>query len=121
MKGKLVDNTDGTSMGLIDDHKRAVLMTGNLSDFQINNLKNWMIMLFPSEKVDRYGLSYDFSNSNFSNSDAMGDAGKINLSIHLKPNVPKKEFKDSIKTYKEWCKFLFWEGTKVKVSLYVGK
>ena len=44
---------------IIEDHKKMVIMTGSLSDFQLNNLKTWPFLLF--DELETAEITYDFT------------------------------------------------------------
>ena len=91
-------------------------MTGNLSDFQLTNLKTWPFIVF--DDVEKVEVNYDFSQIV---KDERGEevsgigAGKVVFNLSTK-QIPKPEQIDKLK---EWTKFLFWKDTKVEVNLKV--
>jgi len=101
---------------MLDDHKKMLIMTGKISDFQLKNLKTWPFILF--DKVDKVELEYDFSEMVSDGSEALTEsigAGKIAYNIKL-DSVPSKE---NIETLKNWTKFLFWNDTLVEINIKV--
>lgn len=101
---------------MLEEHKRMLIMTGKLSDFQLENLKKWPFIVFDS--VDKVEIEYDFSETKKdSDSDEVYGicAGKV--VFNLEATEPPK--KNQIDTLKQWTKFLFWKDTKVEVNLKV--
>ena len=91
-------------------------MTGNLSDFQLKNLKTWPFIAMNG--VEKVAIDYDFTATieyeGGEQVEGIG-AGKVVYNLTSK-EVPTKE---QIETLKSWTKFLFWKDTEVEVNLKV--
>ena len=99
---------------LINEHRAAVAMTGNISDFQLTNMKAWPFVLF--DDIKQVGIKYNF---NSLNNDASGEicAGTVSYDIEFNkdPEIPKQVFDNKIKQLEFWTKYLFWQDTKVEI------
>lgn len=101
---------------MLEDHKKMLIMTGNLSDFQLENLKTWPFIVF--DNVSKVEIEYDFSEvlKNDLGEDTEGiGAGKVTFNLSA-DKVPKE---DQIEKLRNWTKFLFWKDTEVEVILKV--
>ena len=101
---------------MLEEHKKMLIMTGNLSDFQLNNLKTWPFIVF--DDVSKVEIEYDFSEIL---KDDLGEAiegigaGKVIFNLSA-AKVPTEEQIGNLRT---WTKFLFWKDTEVEVNLKV--
>ena len=52
--------TDSNSVheNIIEQHKKNLLINGELSDFQLENLKKWPLILF--DNIEQVAIKYDF-------------------------------------------------------------
>ena len=96
---------------MLEEHKKMLIMTGKISDFQIKNLKAWPYVLF--DGVTKVKIKYDFTEKPIEeDSDPAEDsvcAGRIEYQIAM-AGVPDQT---RIDTLVEWTKFLFWKDTEV--------
>lgn len=106
---------------LVEEHRKMITVTGNLSDFQINNLRNWPYVLFDHDDVDGISLSYDFTNSmEEQESEGSGGqlyAGRVVYDFSFK-NLAKYDsdgLKKRIEQLTHWVKYLFWVDTEVVI------
>ena len=51
--------SDKKEKNVIDDHRQALMLSGNLSDWHLNNLKTWPRIVF--DNVKDFTLVYDFT------------------------------------------------------------
>lgn len=105
---------------LVAKHRQATLLSGNISDFQITNLKTWPFILFGDHGLERVELQYDFTKSpeGYENEEeAILNAGDITFDLYFKesPKLTKEDRDSKIKHLNLWTKFLFWNDTQVKV------
>jgi len=98
------------SNNIVDDHKKMLIVSGNLSDFQLKNLKTWPFVVF--DNIEDAMLDYNFGSEN-----GIDTAGEVTYTI-MKKDITKNE--DNIDNKKEtlinWVKFMFWKETKVTVQ-----
>jgi len=108
------DSKVGAGEQQLEEHKQIVIMTGNISDFQLKNLKTWPFILF--DDVETVTIDYNFTetvkNEDGENSEGIG-AGKVKFSIKSKAEPTEK----AIETIKNWTKVLFWNDTVVEVNI----
>ena len=97
---------------IVDDHKKMLIMTGNLSDFQLDNLKKWPFILFDKE-LDRVSVKYDFTKT-VANEEELS-AGLVTYDFEFKKNtkMSREETKKKLDLLTLWTRFLFWKETKV--------
>lgn len=113
-EGSLNNKTDD----IISDHRKMLIMSGNLSDFQLENMKNWPFILF--DDIDSVKLNYDFTtkvlNENGNMSENIG-SGKVCYNVVRHAGFkPESSEADKIATLTQWTKFLFWSDTEVEVK-----
>lgn len=97
---------------LIDDHKKMLIMTGNLSDFQLENLKKWPFIVF-NEKLEKCSVHYDFTKV-VSNEEELSP-GSVTFDFEFAKNtkLDKAEAKKKLDALTLWTRFLFWKETQV--------
>lgn len=105
---------------IIDDHRQALMMSGNLSDFQIQNLKAWPNIVF--DDVKNFKLTYNFVEKIID--EDTGDekdvlcAGKViyDIVFNEEPAYTKEEKTKRLDDIKLWVKTMFWKDTKVTIK-----
>ncbi len=97
---------------VIEEHKKMVIMTGMISDFQLENLKTWPFILF-SDDLDQVKLSYDFTKT-VSNDEELS-AGKVTYDFYFKKGskLDRADTKKQLETLSLWTRFMFWKETEV--------
>jgi len=92
----------------VNDHRKALLLSGNMSDFQLKNLKSWPLMLFNNLSVK---IEYNF----ISDSNKEMFAGWVSYDFDFKeePDLKPSEIKNRLSQLTVWTKFLFWKDTDV--------
>jgi len=109
----LPDNSKSNE--LIDKHKTTLLLTGELSDFQLTNLKAWPMILF--DGLEQVTINYDFKlDENSEKENALGlCAGIISYDFEFSPNarITKKQKEQKLTQLTFWTRFLFWNDTEV--------
>lgn len=95
---------------IIEDHKKIMVFTGQLSDFQIKHLKLWPHIPFGKE-LKEVECSYDFS----SETDKIGNAGKVVYRLKFKKNTKLDDnyVEQSLKHITNWVRDIFWQDTEV--------
>ena len=98
---------------LIEDHRRALIMSGKLSKFHMDNMK-----AFPQVAFDN--LETCELNFNFYRYDDDGNkeiySGRVVYDLKLKESSrTEDELKQRAGFLKLWTKTLFWEDTKVEI------
>jgi hypothetical protein len=103
-----------TESNMVDEHKKMVMMTGNLSDFQLQNMKTWPFLLF-SEELETVQIDYDFTKLITDKEEELSP-GMVQYSFKFKEGTDiSKELADKqLSTLSLWTKFLFWKETEVK-------
>lgn len=98
--------TDKTSE--LDDHRKMLTLSKQLSDFQITNLKAWPQIAFNDVK----NSTVDYS---FIDKDEMFYAGKVIFRIALLEEPNKEEIIKRSNHLADWTRILFWTDTQVEV------
>ena len=102
---------------LVEDHRKMVAMTGNLSDFQLVQLKAWPKIVIDDKYVSEVKVTYDFTRKNDEDREEL-HAGKVIYDFHFINGVPypKEELKKRLQNLVNWTKYLFWEDTEVEIK-----
>ena len=97
----------------IAEHRRMVVMTGNLSDFHMENLRAWPYIIFEKENLDSVDIDYNFTKQ-VNDGEAL-DAGKIVYNFNFKgvPCHSGEELKVRMDHLRAWVKGIFWTDTVV--------
>lgn len=104
---------------VVDDHRQMLLLSGNLSEFQLENLKKWPFVVFGTDlkKVD---VSYNFV---LEEEEADLEAGRnifpgeITFDFTFN-NKPDTDYSSKCITMLEmWTRFMFWKDTKVNFKV----
>ena len=99
---------------LVDQHRKMVIATGNLSDFQLENLQKWPFLVF--DNLKRVQVEYAFTED----VEVEGEieesifAGKVNFDLNF--DGEPTEVDKAIALLTHWTKYLFWEDTIVTFS-----
>jgi len=103
---------------IIEDHKKMVMMTGNLSDFQLNNLKTWPFLLFDS--LESAEITYDFTKLVAESEELSPGTMQYNFKFKKDTKLDRERTKKQLETLSLWVKFMFWKETEVRF-LRAGK
>jgi len=97
----------------LDEHRNSLMISGNISDFQLENLKQWPFVAF--DDVDSVKIEYDFKKMNNDDVEEVC-AGEITFDLSFKKTLTlsKEEINKRIAFLTVWTKFLFWQDTEVK-------
>ena len=101
---------------IIDEHRQAIFVSGNLSDFQLKNLKTWPFVVLndlQAVKIDYDFLDYDVEEKE--DGEIPIGAGKITFDFRFskKTKISKEKRKVALDHLELWTKFLFWKDTEV--------
>jgi hypothetical protein len=98
---------------VVDDHKKMLIMTGNLSDFQLDNMKKWPFILF-DENLEKVEINYDFTKL-VAEAEELSP-GRVSYNLEFKKGIKlnRDETKEKLKMLTLWTRFLFWKETKVE-------
>jgi len=113
------DQNNQEQSNIVEQHRNMLVLSGSLSDFQLNNLKQWPFIVFQGS-LETAAIDYDFnrdSSEDFDSSESISSlcAGRIRFNLTFKKGskIPLKEKQDAFQNITLWSKFLFWEDTEV--------
>ncbi len=97
----------------IADHRQMVVMTGNLSDFHLANLRNWPYVIFEKKDLESVGIDYNFTKQSDEGEEL--DAGSVTYDFKFKkePTYSKEELTKRLSELRRWVRLIFWEDTQV--------
>ncbi|HBI01429.1 MAG TPA: hypothetical protein DDY18_07375 [Flavobacterium sp.] len=100
---------------IVDEHRKMVIMTGNLSDFQLENLKNWAFLIFDKEVLVNAKITYDFTKL-VAEEESLSP-GAVQYDFYFKPGTKlnRADVKKRIEHLRMWVKFMFWKETEVRI------
>lgn len=105
---------------IVEEHRKMVIVSGKISDFQLNNLKNYPFIVLgdylkdaqidysfirPGAKVDPNGLKME---------DMYAGEIKYTFTFKEEPKYTKEELANRLGQLISWVKYLFWVNTTVK-------
>jgi hypothetical protein len=96
------------AVDILDANRRAMIISGKISDFQINNLKGWPSLLFDKFKVT---LTYDFTSKK---EDEFMSAGIITYNFVFQEDADLEGYSKKLQQITDWVHVLFWKDTEVK-------
>jgi hypothetical protein len=101
---------------IVDAHKQALILSGQISDFQLKNLKTWPFLLF--DDIDKIEIEYDFTKKQADDTNTNICAGEIIFNLIFKDSFKvKKDTKYiGLQNLRLWTKFLLWKDTKVIIK-----
>lgn len=99
---------DPNTQNIVDEHRKMVVMTGNISDFQIENLKKWPFLVFGKD-LKTVQIDYDFVQGDEDNGSLY--AGRVNYDFDFEKEPEATGV--SLDMLRHWTKYMFWEDTKV--------
>lgn len=108
---------------LVEEHRKMLIISGNLSQFQITNISNWPWVL--CEDLEKCKVKYSFLKKipDQENEGVFQDlvySGEVLYTWIFKKKTKRSEIKKQIDQITEWTKFLFWNDTVVKVKVQDG-
>jgi hypothetical protein len=92
---------------ILNDHKKAAILTGKLSDFQLNNLKTYPFILF--DKIIEVQIEYDIK---------LKEKGISTVTYLIKSNQPTSDVEfidDKVLTLTTWVQSVLWDTVMVSV------
>ena len=101
-------STDQTTQ--LDDHRKMLTLSKQLSSFQLENLKGWPFVVFPDIKKSEVEYS-------FIDNEEMFYAGEVIFKVELDSELNKEEILKRSTFLSDWTKVLFWTDTKVEVHV----
>lgn len=110
-----MDNPNNTQ---INEHRQMTILSGNLSDFQLKNLKLWPFVVF--DNLDKTIIKYDFikliKNPKTDEEERHVYSGKVSYDFIFKSNteISLKTKQFALKNLKLWVKTMFWNDTVVE-------
>lgn len=108
------EETKKEEQTIVDEHRKMVIMTGQLSDFQLTNLKQWAFIVF-QENLEKANITYDFTKI-VAEEEALSP-GVVQYDFYFKPGTKlvKADTKKRLEHLKTWVKFMFWKETEVRI------
>lgn len=103
---------------IVEEHKKMVMMTGSLSDFQLENLKKWPFLLF--DDLEEVKVNYDFTKLISEEEELSPGVVEYDFKFKKNTKLDRNNTKKQLDTLTLWTKFLFWKETEVKF-LHAGK
>lgn len=97
----------------IAEHRRMVVMTGNLSDFQIKNLRTWPYVVFEKQNIEKVEVDYNFTKDAEDGEELNAGSVTYNFQFKVEPGYSKEELKKRLDALEAWVKHLFWSDTEV--------
>lgn len=100
----------------VEEHRKMVLMSGKISEFQLENLKKWPFITF-GRNLDKIEIEYDFTTSKDEKSESMEVcAGYVTYNFHFNENfnMSRDDILARLSSLTVWVKYLFWKDTEVK-------
>lgn len=113
---------------LIDEHRKMILVSGKLSDFQLKNLNIWPFVVFEKDSIEEITIDYNFIRQNEENEqNAQNEeekeealsAGCITYIINFNDRLfyTPQQVIQRIAEIRKWVKHLFWEDTEVTFQI----
>ena len=96
----------------LDDHRKMLTLSKQLSEFQITNLKTWPQIAF--DNVLNSTVDYSFIDK-----DEMFYAGKVIFRVNLSNEPSKEEIIKRSNYLADWTRILFW--TDIQVEVFVNE
>lgn len=100
----------------VEEHKKMVLLSGNISKFQLENLKRWPFIVF-GDQLESVKINFDFANTSGSEDDEEVEvhAGSVCYDFKFKKGVKisPKDAQSRLSSIIAWTKYLFWSDTQV--------
>jgi hypothetical protein len=103
------------SADLLEEHRKMVVMTGNISEFQELQLKQWPYVIFDKDCLDNVYINYDFTKKNDHNEEEL-HAGWVTYDFNFKKDPPEEHLDKKINALIGWTKNMFWKDTKVEIK-----
>jgi len=115
-----MDNEDIQSKeeNIINEHKKMLMISGKLSSFQIENLKNFPMVAF--DGVKEFKLDYNFYKYNDEGEKEIC-SGRVLYDLNfsektIQNDISEDELKKRGEALKFFVRTLFWKDTKVEIN-----
>jgi hypothetical protein len=92
----------------LDDHRKMLTLSKQLSDFQLENLKAWPFVVLPD-------ISQSFVDYNFIDEQDLFYAGKVIFKITMDNKLEEQDLLTRCTFLADWTRILFWTDTQVEV------
>jgi hypothetical protein len=101
---------------IVTEHRTMVALTGNLSDFQLTNLKAWPFVLF--DRVESVKVDYDFTKQNSTEEGVELHAGTVIYDLHFstEPVLSQQDLSYKLNNLSLWVRYLFWSDTVIIIK-----
>lgn len=97
----------------VEDHRKLLIISGMLSEFQLENLQKWPFVVFGKD-LDKTEISYDFKMDQKDEVNAREiHAGKVEFDLYFKTRPDDEFIGKGLLMMEIWTKFLFWQDTEV--------
>jgi len=100
-----------TTQNIVDEHRKMIVLTGNVSEFQIENLQKWPYLVF-GEDLEKVSIEYNFVQGEGEEGDLYAGSVSFDFTFSTEPKLVEH----SLNLLKHWTQYLFWEDTVVKFS-----
>jgi len=106
-----MDNNEGK----IAEHRKMLILSGNLSNFHTENLRMFPQVVF--NNIDKFSVDFNFYRYNEAG-DREVCAGRVSYDISFKesPETSEDELKKRGEALKFFVRSLFWQDTKVTIT-----
>ena len=100
---------------IISEHRKMLILSGNLSSFHMENLTNFPHIVF--NELEKFELEYNFYKFNESG-ERQVFAGHITYNVDFKEGIEadEDELRKRAEALKFFVKSLFWEDTEVSIK-----
>lgn len=96
---------------IVEDHRKMVALSGNLSDFQLKNLKEWPFVVF--DDLENVRIQYNFKKEG----EELVNAGHVTFDFKFKKVPDNEDAKKRLNHLKFWTQYMFWNDTEVSFLL----
>lgn len=105
---------------VVDDHRQMLLLSGNISEFQEDNLKKWGFVLFGKD-LKQAKIDYNFlKDGDQKDHELEGNnmcAGSVTFDFEFNSKQEEDYMKKAVSMLNIWTKYLFWKDTEVIVKI----
>lgn len=102
---------------VVADHRKMLIVSGNLSDFQLENLKKWPFVIFGKD-LKKAEIAYNFKMDTIDEVNAKElEAGSVEFDLYFNKEQEKEYIAASVFYLELWSKFLFWKDTQVTIKI----
>lgn len=100
---------------IIEAHKQAIIFTGKISEFHVNNLEKWPFIIFDDD-IMGLNIRYDFNTPGHEEYEAVPNIcpGYVEYDLQFRKGVKVKDAKKKLEILTNWVKSIFWQETEVR-------